>query len=360
MIEGLVDLVLPENKMEVKNAIYKEFAERIKNMNEKEISVDGTVYGVSNKKFDIGEGQKIIDKELASPKGPDDFGGEDYPSYFKEEVVLEDYPLPPPPTFNSKGEIDFDPNHDVEKVYRYEKIKSNHDYPPLVSTEELNLIKKLYQDNPSLQRRDPPPPPIETDTEGTYTFNLEDAWIQTYSGRRFTPTNPNPDAVVIQDIAHALSMLCRFGGHSAKFYSVAQHCVLVSHICDFEDAFWGLMHDASEAYLVDLPRPIKHSGKFESYIEYENKVQLAICKRFNLSEIEPASVKKADKILLATEARDLLPNLRSDWTLKENPLPFKISPLGPREAKDLFMKRFFDLANMPGAYEHYLYYENQK
>ena len=189
---------------------------------------------------------------------------------------------------------------------------------------------------------------------------VNDAWIQTYSGRRFTPTNPNPDAIVIQDIAHALSMQCRFSGHVKRFYSVAQHSVLVSYICNFEDALWGLMHDATEAYLIDVPRPLKRSGKFDAYLEFEHKMQLAICKRFVLPEKEPESVKIADTILLATEARDLMSPLRSDWIQDVNPLPFNIDPLGPIEAKDLFMRRFFELSNMPGAYEHYLYYENNK
>lgn len=327
-------------------------------MNEKEIGVDGTSFipyiGSTNKKstFSLGEAQKIIDKELNDPSRnhPDGFPGQDYyPSfdaYHGDEEGMS----------TSPDDMDFDPNHDVQEVYQYKKIKDNHDYPPIVSPEDEATIKNFYKEHNFVKTN----LAAEEDKEGTYVYNPNDAWIQTYSGRRFTPTNPNPDAVVIQDIAHALSMLCRFGGHSSKFYSVAQHCVLVSHICDFEDAFWGLMHDASEAYLVDLPRPIKHSGKLDVYIEYENKVQLAICKRFSLPEKEPASVKRADKILLATEARDLLVNLRSDWTLKETPLPFKINPLGPREAKDLFMKRFFELTNMPGAYEHYLHYENLK
>jgi len=305
--------------MEIKSAIYKELAERIKNMNEKETGIDGTVYGVSNKKFDLGEGQKIIDKALAEGMGPEDFRGEDYPlnpHSFDEDVV----------------------------------------FPPIVTEEEKEVIKKFYNESPIFKRS----PVTDMDPDGVYQYNPEDAWIQTYSGRRFTPTNPNPDAIVIQDIAHSLSMQCRFGGHVKNFYSVAQHCVLVSHICNFEDAFWGLMHDATEAYLVDVPRPIKRSGLMDAYLEFEDKVQTAICKRFGLTGKEPASVKKADTILLATEARDLLPNLRSDWSIKETPLPFKINPLGPREAKDLFMKRFFELTNMPGAYEHYLHYENLK
>jgi len=192
-------------------------------------------------------------------------------------------------------------------------------------------------------------------------YDKEAAWIQTYSGRRFNPTNPNPDAVVIQDIAHALSMQCRFTGHTKKFYSVAQHSVYVSHICNEEDALWGLLHDASEAYLVDVPRPLKRSGKFQAYLDYEAQMQEAICKRFGLPIQEPPSVKKADTKLLATEARDLMSPLHSDWVNRATPLPFTIDAWEPQKAKNMFMQRFYELIGAdPSNYEHYLKYENAR
>ena len=85
---------------------------------------------------------------------------------------------------------------------------------PLASNEEVNEINKLY--NSGLLA----------------VFNPDDPWIQTHCGVRFNPTNPALDAIVIEDIAHALSMQCRFSGHTSEFYSVAQHCVGVSHVCD--------------------------------------------------------------------------------------------------------------------------------
>jgi hypothetical protein len=189
----------------------------------------------------------------------------------------------------------------------------------------------------------------------TSGFDKEAAWIQTYSGRRFNPTKPNPDAIVIQDIAHSLSMQCRFTGHTKKFYSVAQHSVLVSHICNDEDALWGLLHDASEAYLIDVPRPLKQSGKFNAYLEFEAKMQEAICKRFGLPYKEPPSVKRADTKLLATEARDLMSPLHSDWIQRATPLPFTIEAWDQQKAKDMFMQRFFELIGAdPSNYEHYL------
>lgn len=186
-------------------------------------------------------------------------------------------------------------------------------------------------------------------------FDSEEAWIQTYSGRRFCPTKPNPDAIVIQDIAHSLSMQCRFTGHTKKFYSVAQHSVYVSHICNEEDALWGLLHDASEAYLIDVPRPLKRSGYFQAYLELEAKMQEAICKRFGLPLGEPPSVKKADTKMLATEARDLMGPLHRDWIQKATPLPFKVEAWDQQKAKDMFMQRFYELIGAdPSNYEHYL------
>jgi len=204
------------------------------------------------------------------------------------------------------------------------------DLQPIVTEEESAIIKKFFADNPALKTEKP---------------EVDEAWIQTFSGRRFHPMSPNPDSIVIQDIAHSLSMLCRFTGHCSKFYSVAQHSVLVSHICDFKDAFWGLMHDASEAYLTDIPSPLKRSGKFEEYINFEKVMMKAICKRFNMAEEEPESVKRADGILLCTEARDLMSPLHTDWVQKFEPLPFTIDPLPPEEAEDLFLKRFYELLN---------------
>ncbi len=222
---------------------------------------------------------------------------------------------------------------------------------PLITPEELNAISKFYKANP-LSGVPFQGSPFES---GSRFYHKNDAWIQTYSGRRFNPTNPYVDAIVIQDISHSLSMQCRFSGHVKKFYSVAQHSVLVSYICDSADALWGLLHDASEAYLVDVPRPLKHSGKFDAYLEFEANMQRAICKRFGLPEEEPTSVKKADKVLLSTEARDLMSPLHPDWISPTEPLPFLIDPLSPQDSKNLFMKRFFELTGASdSAYNHYL------
>lgn len=248
--------------------------------------------------------------------------------------------------------------------------------PPLVTAEQEELLKELDSiDFNTIEEAEK----LAATIPGSYAakvehsvfyegegidkgFDEEAAWIQTHSGRRFNPTNPYPNAIVIQDIAHALSMQCRFSGHTKKFYSVAQHSVLVSYICDSKDALWGLLHDASEAYLVDVPRPLKRSGKFDSYLEFEAQMQQAICKRFGLPMQEPPSVKAADTKLLATEARDLMSPLHRDWIQRTDPLPFLIDPWDHDKAKDMFMKRFFELTCGDSAeshYQHYLRYKDQ-
>jgi len=174
------------------------------------------------------------------------------------------------------------------------------------------------------------------------------SWIQTYLGRQFFPLDPNWQAVDIHDIAHALSNLCRYGGHTESFYSVAQHSVLVSLACDPQDAFYGLLHDASEAYLVDVPRPIKHSNGMAAYREAENALEHAIAIAFGLPREMPPSVKRADNILLVTEQRDLMKSLPAPWTdCGVEPLAEEIQPWLPQEAKARFLRRFDQLRTIP-------------
>jgi len=191
---------------------------------------------------------------------------------------------------------------------------------PLASEDELNFIKNLTS---------------------SYTNNL--CWLNTFSGKKIYPLNPSPEDICIEDIAHSLSHQCRFTGHTKDFYSIAQHCVLVSYVCNHENALYGLLHDASEYILVDIPSPLKKSKEFNFYRDIERKVQAIIYNKFGLYDEEPVDVKKADALLLATEARDLLNSIHPDWTMKTEPLPFKIEALGPKEAEKLFLNRFFAL-----------------
>lgn len=165
--------------------------------------------------------------------------------------------------------------------------------------------------------------------------------IRTYTGQLFDFVNPEASPISIEDIAHALSLLCRFAGHCKEFYSVAEHSYRVSYVCPEEHALWGLMHDASEAYCVDVPRPLKHMANMEHYRAHEKRVQRAICGWFNMVPVEPPEVKAADMVLLVTEQRDLLKNSIPDFSIK--PLVNAIKPVSSDVAERLFLQRFDQL-----------------
>lgn len=163
-------------------------------------------------------------------------------------------------------------------------------------------------------------------------------WMQTYTGRQFWPLDPRPEEIYLEDIAHALSNQCRFAGHCTTFYSVAQHSVLISRIVPSIDRAWGLLHDAAEAYLVDLPRPIKHHSEIGTeYRKVEAQLMAAIAIRFDLPFDLPLSVRAADDILLVTEKRDLMPNSPAKWRETSEPMPELITGWIPVMAKNSFL-----------------------
>jgi len=163
-------------------------------------------------------------------------------------------------------------------------------------------------------------------------------WIQTFSGRKFHSLDPRPDDIFTEDIAHSLANLCRFNGHCLKYYSVAEHSVRVSRMLPDEFKLWGLLHDASEAYLTDLPRPVKR--RLAEFNEIEERLQAAIAVRFELPWPMPDQVKHADNVLLATEARDLMAAPPEPWNLGVDPLPETIVPMLPGDACRAFLDEY--------------------
>lgn len=168
-------------------------------------------------------------------------------------------------------------------------------------------------------------------------------WIQTYTGKPFWPLNPRKQDIDIEDIAHSLSMQCRFNGHCRIFYSVAEHSVRVSHQVAPEHALWGLMHDAGEAYLVDMPKPLKRL--MPDFQDHEDKLLQYLAAHFGLTWPIPEEVHKADVVLLMTEKRDLMSPEPQDWGIHVAPLPDIITPLSPQDAKDAFLQRFHVLTS---------------
>lgn len=168
------------------------------------------------------------------------------------------------------------------------------------------------------------------------------ATILTRSGLYFDFLDPRPEQIAIEDIAHALAHTCRFGGHSQRFYSVAQHCVLVSRIVPPEHAFAGLMHDAAEAYVGDIPSPLKQL--LPDFKAVEARVEAAVATRFGLSLPWSDEVKRADLVALSTEQRDVRKNA-DPWGLDAYPpLATRISPCSPEMARETFLAAFRELA----------------
>ena len=179
-------------------------------------------------------------------------------------------------------------------------------------------------------------------------------WIQTYNGRQVFPLSPDPEQIDIHDIAHALANLCRFTGHTRRFYSVAQHSVLVARECATEFQAWGLLHDAAEAYINDIARPIKErtcietlSGAIRWIDEIEHGVAGAIARRFNLpwpmADECLAAVKHVDTRLLLTEKRDLMSAEPAEWTVTGEPFDWHIDPWSPERAEREFLRAALDL-----------------
>ena len=165
------------------------------------------------------------------------------------------------------------------------------------------------------------------------------AWIQTFTGLQFWPMDARPEEVDIRDIAHSLAMLCRFNGHCRRFYSVAEHAVHVSRVVAPEQARWGLLHDAAEAYLSDLPQPIKR--ELPIFRTHEERLLGVIARRFGLAEAMPAAVKQADMVMLATEKVALMAKEPVPWETLPDPLdPAMIQSWTPEQAELAFLARF--------------------
>lgn len=176
----------------------------------------------------------------------------------------------------------------------------------------------------------------------------EGDWIQTFTRQAFDVQNFREGHIRLEDIAHALSHICRFSGHTDEFYSVAQHALMVSYLCAPEDAKFGLLHDATEAYIGDLATPIKKL--IPEYKQYEIDLWAVIARRFDLPVKSPASVKQADILALHWEANNLFargPMFRwaPDPTSEQmqNVPKTLFTSLPPIAAKALFLERYTEV-----------------
>lgn len=176
---------------------------------------------------------------------------------------------------------------------------------------------------------------------------MSDSRIKTFTGRWFDTLDPDPDSVDIRDIAHALALNNRFTGHSRVPYSVAEHCVRMSHITPLELALDALMHDVGEAYLPDMAAPLKRQPEMAGFVEIEARVEAACRQGLGLPGHEHDSrIKKYDLIMLVTEARDLGLSWW-DWRYDSEPLTETIEPWTWEQAEFRFLARYCALRRLP-------------
>lgn len=172
------------------------------------------------------------------------------------------------------------------------------------------------------------------------------SWMQTFTGRQFFPLSPRPEEIDPVDIAHALSLICRYGGHVRRFYSVAEHCVLMSHSVPEEFALAALLHDATEAYVGDMVRPLKNHMR--GYREVEAGVAFAIAFRFDLphplTPVLPPPVAEADNRILLDERAALLTPSEHAWDIEDlEPLGVRIDGWDPLLAEYRYAQRLTEL-----------------
>ena len=184
-------------------------------------------------------------------------------------------------------------------------------------------------------------------------------WIQSFSGGQFFPLDPKMEEINIRDIAHSLSLICRFNGHCKTMYSVAEHSIRVVDIVrklnrrakNSYVELYALLHDAAEAYIGDICRPTKQM--LPKIKEIEDDIMKVIMDSFKLtqkttncdfilSKINYETIKRADDIMLATEQRDLMQRCDWNWTLSEQPDDEIIIPYSSQDAERLFIEKFYE------------------
>jgi len=160
------------------------------------------------------------------------------------------------------------------------------------------------------------------------------------SGKYFDLLDPAGSDFDIFDIAHGLSMTCRFAGQCREFYSVAEHSVLMSRSVPDRLAFQALMHDAAEAFIGDVTRPLK--SLLPGYQAIERGIEAAIFARFGLPAVLDPEIKRADLAMLATEQALLMPAHDDEWACLAgiDVLPVALQLWPPHLAALVFLREY--------------------
>jgi len=184
-------------------------------------------------------------------------------------------------------------------------------------------------------------------------------FIQTFTGKEFHFLRPTADMVDIRDVAHSLALKCRFNGHCKRFYSVAEHCCILSdYVINVlklgpREALHILMHDAAETYTPDMPSPMKHV--LWCFQRLERIIEFVVMPALGVPVLLPAHLKKLDHDIIVDEKQELMNTSVSMWEGYEDTQPLGISfpEWGPEEAEAEFMKRYEKLTRMIDTEERY-------
>lgn len=164
--------------------------------------------------------------------------------------------------------------------------------------------------------------------------------IGTFTGQRMHPLDPHPDEIRIEDIAHGLANTCRYGGQCQFYYSVGTHSIYVSkELSEYgpEMQLYGLFHDAAEAYITDLPRPVK--AEIEGYDGIESGILSAVWDTLSLShptEQQWKTVMAVDDQLFHYESEELLAEFDPPSVPE---LSYKLTPCAPADVREQFLSR---------------------
>lgn len=176
-----------------------------------------------------------------------------------------------------------------------------------------------------------------TEGMGTFVPERRGDWMQTFTGRQFWPLDARAEEVDILDIAHALSMQCRYAGHVRRFYSVAEHCCHLHDVAPEGEKLAALLHDATEAYLVDLPRPVKRF--LPEYGRHEYALARVIAQRFGLPMLETPAVREIDRRILMDERQQAMEPPPAPWSTNGEPLGVTLRFWPPEKARTCFLAR---------------------
>lgn len=184
--------------------------------------------------------------------------------------------------------------------------------------------------------------------------SVGDMYMGTFTGKKFYPNDFKPSDVCIEDVAHALSMECRYGGHTRTFYSVAEHCCLLcdhvmtsvgtSRLTLYEMARVALLHDAAEAYVSDMTRPLKKV--LPSFKMLENRVETVVFEALGVDDHMPDWLKRLDQRIIKDEQRQLFDHIYNEqYHDRDEALNVRIQSWLPEQAEREFLTRYHELTN---------------